>query len=108
MAQYVLFFSFTNESVKNLMDTPSDRAAAVSKLAESAGGRMIAYYLMFGEWDGMVICEAPNSDAAASLSMAVRASGALSRVETHELIEASALSGILEQSKSLTYAPPGA
>jgi uncharacterized protein with GYD domain len=108
MASYVLFFSFTSSAVQRLMDNPSDRGAVVSKLAESAGGRMVAYYLMFGDWDGMVIMEAPDSQAAAAVSMAVRASGAFERLETHELIETSALPGILDRAKSLPYSAPGA
>lgn len=107
MAKYVLFFSFTSSSVQRMMENPSDRGAVVSKLAESAGGRMVAYYLMFGDWDGMVIIDAPDSDAAAAVSMAVRASGGFERLETHELIETSALPGILERAKGLTYSPPG-
>lgn len=108
MASFAVFFTFTSSTVQGLMTKPSDRAAVVSKLAESAGGRMLSYYLMFGEWDGMVIIEAPDSAAAAAVSMAVRASGAFDRLQTHELIETSALPGILERAKGLAYSPPGA
>ena len=46
MAHYVVFFSFTAESVEKLMDKPGDRTAVVGKLAADAGGRLLAYYLM--------------------------------------------------------------
>jgi uncharacterized protein with GYD domain len=107
MAKYAIFFTFTSSSVSSLIKNPSDRGAVVSKLAESAGGKMIAYYLMFGDWDGFVILEAPDSEAAAAVSLAVRGSGGFDRLETHELIESSALPGILERSNGLTYTPPG-
>ena len=66
------FFRFKGETIKALIERPSDRAAVVAKLCEGAGGRMDAYYLMFGEWDGFVIADLPDSRAAAATSLAVR------------------------------------
>ena len=58
-------------------------------LVESADGSMESYYWMFGQDDGLVIFELPDAQTAATLSPAVTGSGAFSRFETHELIEAS-------------------
>jgi uncharacterized protein with GYD domain len=107
MAKYAIFFRFTSDTVRGLIERPSDRAAVVAKLAESAGGRMESYYLMFGDWDGFVVAEVPNSTAAASMSLAVSSSGAFAQVSTHELVEASALGDILQTAGSLAYTPPG-
>jgi uncharacterized protein with GYD domain len=107
MAKYAIFFRFKGETIKALIDKPSDRAAVVSKLCEAAGGRMEAYYLMFGAWDGFVIAEAPDSAAAAAVSLAVSSSGAFASIETHELVEASALPDILSRAGGLGYTPPG-
>ena len=38
MPKYVVFFTFRPEAIKSLMDKPSDRAAVVRALCESAGG----------------------------------------------------------------------
>ena len=57
MAKFVVFFRFKPETVQAMMARPSDRAAAVSTLCEAAGARMEAYYVMFGDWDGMVIVD---------------------------------------------------
>lgn len=108
MAKYAIFFRFKSETVRGLIDRPSDRAAVVAKLAETAGGRMEAYYLMFGDWDGLVIAEVPNSAAAAAMSLAVSSTGAFAQLSTHELVEPSALGDILQTAGSLTYSPPGA
>lgn len=43
------------------MDKPGDRAAVVREFAESAGGTMEAYYLMFGTYDGLVIYDVRDS-----------------------------------------------
>lgn len=107
MAKYAVFFSFKGETIKSFMDKPSDRASVVAQLCEAAGGHMDAYYLMFGAWDGFVIADVPDSSAAAAISLAVSSTGAFSRLETHELIEAAAMAGVLATAKGLTYSPPG-
>jgi uncharacterized protein with GYD domain len=108
VAKFAVFFTFTGGTIKNLMDKPTDRAAVVSRLCEAAGGRMEAYYLMFGDWDGFVIVEVADSRAAAAISLAVSSTGAFGRVQTHELLEAGELAGVLSTAATLTYTPPGA
>ena len=108
MAKFVVFFTFKGETVKALMNKPSDRAAAVREMAGAAGGRMDAYYLMFGAWDGMVIIDVPDSRAAAVVSLATASSGAFARLETHELIEPSELPDLLSQAGQLNYSAPSA
>jgi uncharacterized protein with GYD domain len=107
MAKYAVFFRFTGAAVKGLVDKPSDRAAVVSALCESGGGRMEAYYIMFGDWDGFVIAELPDSNAAAAFSLAVSASGAFAQLSTHELLDATQLTDALSKAASLQYTPPG-
>lgn len=108
MAKYATFFSFTSEAVKGLMERPSDRGAVVSALCEAAGGRMESYYLMFGEWDGFVVFEAPDGPSAAAVSLAVNRTGAFTRLETHELLDWETMRSVLPKAASLTYTPPGA
>ena len=74
---------------------------------ESAGGKLEAYYLLFGQYDGFVIVDLPDSRAAAATSLAVSSTGAFEHLETHELIEAEDLNPILEQAKGITAQLPG-
>lgn len=110
MAKYAIFFTLKPETVTAMMDKPSDRAAVVSSLLESAGGSLEAYYWMLGEWDGFVIANAPDGASAASVSIAVSATGAFGHMETHELFDVSEVNGLLERAKSFSakYTPPGA
>jgi uncharacterized protein with GYD domain len=107
MAKFAVFFTFKGETIKDLMAKPSDRGAVVGSLCEAAGGRMEGYYLMFGPWDGFVIADVPDSKAAAAISLAVSSSGAFARIETHELLSAGELTGVLSTAAGLTYTPPG-
>jgi uncharacterized protein with GYD domain len=107
--KFLVFFDFKPDTVAAAMQRPSDRAAVVGKLCESVGGRLESYYWMFGEHDGFVIADLPDSSAAAAVSLAVTSTGAFSRLETHELIPADQVQGVLDQAKTsqAAYTPPG-
>ncbi|HVL52517.1 MAG TPA: GYD domain-containing protein [Actinomycetota bacterium] len=108
MPKYLTLFSFKGEAMAALIENPSNREEAVRKLAESIGGSLEAYYLMFGQYDGCVIYDAPDSASAAVTVVAVTSSGAFSRLETHELMTADQFLEILSRAKSITsYKPPG-
>lgn len=110
MTRYAIFFSLTAQTIGRFIDQPSDRAAAVRALLEPVGGRLISYDFMFGEDDGMVVFEVPDSQTAAAISLAVSSTGAFNRLRTHELIPAENLSGVVERARSArqNYRPPGA
>jgi uncharacterized protein with GYD domain len=107
VAKYLVLFSLTSESAKRFIAKPSDRSAVVREVAESAGGSLESYYWMFGQYDGAAIFNLPDSHSMAAVSLAITSSGALSRFETHELIESSDLTAIAERAKGITYQPPG-
>ena len=108
MAKYLVLFSLTSETARRFVAKPSDRAAVVREVAESAGGRLESYYWMFGQYDDAAVFDLPDSHTMAAVSLAITSSGALSRFETHELIESSDLTAVAERAKGITYQPPGA
>jgi uncharacterized protein with GYD domain len=108
VAKYLVLFSLTGETIKRFVAKPSDRAAVVRALAESAGGSLESYYWMFGQYDGAGVFVLPDSQTMAAVSLAATSSGAFTRFETHELIESSALTAIAERARGITYQPPGA
>jgi uncharacterized protein with GYD domain len=44
MAKYLVLSGLTDETMKRFIARPSDRAAVVQQLAESAGGSLESYY----------------------------------------------------------------
>jgi uncharacterized protein with GYD domain len=102
MSKYAVFFTLKGEAIARAMEQPSDRVVIVS-----TGGKLEAYYLMFGQYDGFVIVDLPDSRAAAATSLAVSSTGAFEHLETHELIEAEDLNPLLEQAKGITQQLPG-
>ena len=107
MPKYVIFFSYSDEAIKALIERPEGRTEAVRQLVESAGGHLECYYLMFGQYDGLVIFDVPNSELASAISLTVTKTGAVTKLETHELLKPDHLPAIASTAKSLTYTPPG-
>ncbi len=107
--KFAIFFKFKPETIAGAMENPSDRAAVVGGLLESVGGSLDAYYWMFGEHDGFVIADVPDSTSAAAVSLAVASTGAFAHLQTHELIPADQIGQLLERAKAAAgqYTPPG-
>jgi uncharacterized protein with GYD domain len=82
MPIYISRGRFTTDAIKGMMAKPENREEAVSKLFESVGGRLIAWYLTFGPHDWLVIGEFPDNKAAASAILAAAGGGSLSDIET--------------------------
>jgi uncharacterized protein with GYD domain len=110
MPKFVTFFTLNAQTISRFIDNPSDRAAAVRALIEPAGGKLEAYYFMFGAEDGMVIYEVAEASSAAAISLAVSSTGAFGHLRTHELIPAENINAVLERAKAAraSYRPPGA
>ena len=109
MPKYVTFFSLTSDTLARFIERPENRREVVARWAEAAGGRLEAYYWMFGQYDGLAIIEMPDAAAAAAAVLASTSSGAFKHFETHELIEAGDLVAILQKAQTLrpSYRPPG-
>ncbi len=106
MAKYLLAGSYTVDGVKGLLkDGGSKRQAAVRSLMENAGGRLESFHFAFGTDDFYLILEAPDNTVAASLSLAVAASGAV-KVRTIPLMTPEEVDGAVK--RKFEYRPPGA
>ena len=110
MPRFITFFSYTPESTKAMIESPSDRSAAGKALVESLGGTQEAFYWMQGKHDGFLISNAPDGVAAAALSAAVGASGAVVNIETHQIFDADEQAAIVKHADTArkAYKPPTA
>ena len=106
MLKYLWKVSYSREGLKGLIkEGGSSRVAAISKLAESRGGSVEAFYFAFGEADAYLIADLPSNVEASALSLAVGASGAAS-VETVVLLTGSEIDAATKI--DVGYRPPGA
>ena len=110
MTKYAIFFSYTPGSLANMMENPTDRSAEANAVAAAVGGTVESYYWMFGDSDGFVVLDVPDSVSAGAISVAAASSGAFASMETHELFTAQDQAALLEKAKTVanTYSPPTA
>jgi uncharacterized protein with GYD domain len=78
MASFLIQFSYTEKGVQGLLkEGGSKRRDATEQLIKSVGGRLVAYYFAFGEYDGFVIVDGVENADAAAASLTAAASGAV-------------------------------
>src|SRR3712207_1254290 len=51
---------YSREAIKGMSERPEDRGPVVAELCERAGGRLLGYYLTFGEHDLLIVSEMPG------------------------------------------------
>jgi uncharacterized protein with GYD domain len=105
MALFLTHFSYTPESWAALMSEPRDRREDLRPMFEAAGARLIDLYYTFGEKSGFVLSEGPNV-AAAAISIAVTASGAVTDVETTVMLTVEEMLEALAKAQELPYRAP--
>ena len=74
MAIYVQLMKWTEQGRKNA-DTLPDRVEAVQKRVQDMGVKIIGHYLTMGQYDQIVICEAPDDETVAKISLLVAGRG---------------------------------
>ena len=82
MPIYITQGRYTREAVKGMIVKPEDRADAVGRAMAKAGGRLIGYYLTFGDYDFMLIAEAPSDLQMAAVLLAAASSGGVTDLRT--------------------------
>ena len=74
MPTYISLVNLTEQGVKEAKNAPERLRAFVSALHE-AGGQLVGFYLVMGQYDYIVVCEAPDDQTAANIVMSTMARG---------------------------------
>jgi uncharacterized protein with GYD domain len=82
MPIFIVQGNYTRDALTGLVHSPEDRSTAVRQLTEAAGGKMIDWFVTFGEYDFLVISEFPDEVAAASSVLIAASSGAVTNLKT--------------------------
>jgi uncharacterized protein with GYD domain len=86
MALYLYQAAYTAESVAAQIKEPQDRIKVVTPALEAQGAKILVGGYPFGEYDVLVIFEAPDDTTAASVALAVAAGGAIRSAKTTRLL----------------------
>jgi uncharacterized protein with GYD domain len=110
MPHFMIRWQFTDASSKALVGKPHDRTGAAKALVEPFGGKLHSYYLAFGDYDGVAICEFPDHTSAGACSLKAASTGAFSRFETTTLLTAKEAEAAMKQANTTKteYKPPNA
>jgi uncharacterized protein with GYD domain len=84
MPTYISRGRYSAESIKKLVANPQDRAESVKKLVEAAGAKLLHFYITLGQYDFLVISEAPSAKEASAAVLAAASTGAVTDIETTE------------------------
>lgn len=109
MAIFITQGRFTREYLKGGLAKPEDRQAAISRLCEQAGGKMLNLYFTLGQYDFMVISEMPDAQTASVISLVAGGGGGIENAVTTQAFTPAEAKTLFERAGRLagSYKPMG-
>ena len=107
MPLYMSQFAYAPHAWSALTRNPEDRSQAVAQLAEQMGARVVNVYFSFGDYDGVVILEAPDDVTAAATIMAAVSPGHIKAIKTVPLLTPEQAMEAMRKAGSATFRDPG-
>ena len=86
MALSMIQFAYKSEMVGNLVKNPEDRSIAVKSLVEKLGGKLLAFYYTYGDYDGFLIADMPDNVSSLATVMAAFSAGGTAKLKTTVII----------------------
>ena len=107
MAYYMYQASFTAEAWSKMVREPQDREKALRPAIEKLGGKLIGYWMAFGDCDAVVIVQLPDNVCAAAASLAATAGGAVKSLKTTALMSIDESMQAMKKASAVAYRAPG-
>lgn len=108
MPLYMYQAAYTPESWAAQLKNPQNRVETVGKkICEAAGGKLVGAWLCFGEYDFIIIAEAPSNESMAAIALAAGAGGAIKAAKTTVLMSAAEGVAAMKQAQAVAkvYSP---
>jgi uncharacterized protein with GYD domain len=86
MPYYMLQAAFTPATMVSMVKSPLDCHKRLRSIIGKLGGSLEGIWLAFGDYDLMALCQMPDDETMATLSMAFAADGGLRHIKTTALI----------------------
>jgi uncharacterized protein with GYD domain len=103
---YMTQFAYTSEAWKALVKQPEDRGKVFGELIEKMGGSLVSMYYCVGEYDGMVIYEAPDEITAAATVLSAVSPGHLKTTKTTVLLSVEDTMKAMNKANAEAYPGP--
>ena len=86
MPTYMIQGRYSAGAIANLIAKPEDRSKAAATGIKAAGGKLLQYFMSFGDYDFMAIAEFPSDEAAMASAMASGSVGHVMGLKTTKLM----------------------
>jgi len=86
MTLYMYQASYTAKSMAAQLEEPQDPVEAIRPTLDDLGAKILVAGFPFGDYDVLVVYEAPDDMTAASVAMAVAAAGEVKSAKTTRLL----------------------
>jgi uncharacterized protein with GYD domain len=108
MPFYMTQSKLSKDTIQALIAKPQDRSAPIRKLLEAIGGKLHHYFFAFGDYDIVILYEAPDNASAAAAVLTALGAGAASVSETTVLMSMEEAVAAMRKAgtASGTYRPP--
>ena len=106
MPKFLVQVEYQTKAWSALVKDPQDRLEIAGPVVKNLGGSIECAYLSFGKYDSMAILEMPDNVSAASLSMALLASGVFKKIQTTPLMTWEDGVKSMKKAKMAAYRPP--
>jgi len=107
MPLYMFQAAYTSEAWKAQIDNPQNRIEQVRPMLESQGGKILGAYYAFGEYDLVILLEAPDNVSVSALALAAAAGGAVNAQKTTVLMSIEEGIAAMRKASGTGYRPPG-
>ena len=110
MPIFVMQGRLTREYVKSGLAKPEDRHAALSKLCEQAGGKLLSMHFTLGQYDFLLISEMPDAKAAATIALTASGGGGIEGAVTTQAFTTAEAKDLFASAGKIvgSYKPMGA
>ena len=106
MPRYMTQFSYTAEAWAALAKNPQDRSQVLEDLFQKIGGRLESLSYCFGDYDGVLIGEAPDDVAMTAGVIAAIGPGHIRATKTTRLMSPEEAMAAMRKAGEIAYPGP--
>ena len=103
MPLYMVQGAYTAEALATMAKNPQDRSKPMGELAQKLSSRVVGLYYYFGDYDGLLLFEAPDDMTANSVIIASMAPGHLKVTRTTRLFTPTETVEIIRKAGSVNF-----
>ncbi|HUG14186.1 MAG TPA: GYD domain-containing protein [Thermomicrobiales bacterium] len=106
MARYLIQATYTSEARAAFVANPQDRQASVRALADKLAIRIESFDFSLGDYDVVIIAEAPDDVTAVAVALVASAPGHLSAYKTTKLLSNDEMMAAMRKASGVSFSAP--